>query len=889
MDSTPRSAFPPAPIQVSIVHADLACARYPLMLGHYVGDLIVSAEAALDRRLGGALSQRFQLGLYPGALETQALFRPLDARQRPPGALVMGLGQVGDLTPSRLRATAVKALLAHAQAQTNGQAADGPPCLLQFSSLLIGSGGAGLSLRDSVEALAGAAVEVNDQLQALPGGRSARIEALEFVELYEDLAIAAAHALADALRSTELHGRVEWSDPVVQTPSRGGGRHRRFFDTDRSWDKRIEILELDGRLQFTVAGQRARAELQLATGQVELADAFLREAVASTESTAEIPRTLFEMLLPLDFRLSAPDERGLVLLLDRQSARFPWELLEDRWSLTGRPLAIEASVVRQFKTDEYRAQPLAAVDPNVLIIGDPDLGGWEAFEPLEGAQREARAVEALFTQSWPGYHVSALVGKGVADIQRALHQRPWRILHLAGHGEHAWKPTAQSEPASGMVIGHGVFLTPGDVQQLRHVPELVFVNCCHSGRTERAAGAYHRLAANLGEAFIAMGVRAVVAAGWAVDDDAASTFAQTFYAELLDGQTFRDAVRRARTETHDRHPSVNTWGAFQCYGEPGWRLNPNGRVQASAGAQPYHAPQELLVDLGNVLAAQRASRRDALHEARPSRPATGPDATSAAEPAAGPVKAPAPAFARASAPDPALDRWLATLLEQVPPAHRDDWLARADVASALGRVLAGAGQWPRAGVHLARALQAADAGSAADLLGLAAVAQVEAAIAEPAAARRLAAVTLLAQQLDSACASPGPSAAPGRLLSLWIAARAWADAEQGLRDPSSPWRQQAAARLEAGARRRHAPGPGTAPLEAADLAVARLLLAAGFDPVAQRQAIAAIGLETARAAGRSAEHPATAEALLEFSHHLDRLLDLFRGPQRASGLEAPSA
>lgn len=61
-------------IEVTLTHGDLAYARHPVLVGHYLGDTIISAEKALDQRLGGALSERLQLGLYPGRLGTHALF-----------------------------------------------------------------------------------------------------------------------------------------------------------------------------------------------------------------------------------------------------------------------------------------------------------------------------------------------------------------------------------------------------------------------------------------------------------------------------------------------------------------------------------------------------------------------------------------------------------------------------------------------------------------------------------------------------------------------------------------------------------------------------------------------------------------------------------------------
>ena len=126
-------------------------------------------------------------------------------------------------------------------------------------------------------------------------------------------------------------------------------------------------------------------------------------------------------------------------------------------------------------------------------------------------------------------------------------------MHLAGHGVYEW-PLGDGTDATvtGMVLGNGMYLTAGEIGQMRQVPELVVVNCCHLGvdgpagpaspvgpagraaqarravrghRHRAATGNYHRLAASFATELIDIGVRAVVACGWAVDDGAAATFA----------------------------------------------------------------------------------------------------------------------------------------------------------------------------------------------------------------------------------------------------------------------------------------------------------------------------------------------------------------------------
>ena len=70
---------------------------------------------------------------------------------------------------------------------------------------------------------------------------------------------------------------------------------------------------------------------------------------------------------------------------------------------------------------------------------------------------------------------------------------------------------------------------------------------------------------------IDVGVRCVIAAGWAVDDAPAKIFAVRFYEALANGARFIDAAAVAR-EAAAREPDSNTWGAYQCYGDPDWTL-----------------------------------------------------------------------------------------------------------------------------------------------------------------------------------------------------------------------------------------------------------------------------------------------------------------------------
>lgn len=187
-----------ATVAVSLTHGHLRHAQYPLAVGHYRHDVIVSAEAALNESLDNVLRERFDLGRYPGPLGTFAIVR---RAARPKGAIVVGLGDVGELTPQRLRETFAVALKEYAL-----EVARDPPTSATkagyrsaaFSTLLVGTDGGGSgTLADSIFAILRATIDTNRALRNSGLLGRVRIDAVEFVELFEDTATRAAHVIAD--------------------------------------------------------------------------------------------------------------------------------------------------------------------------------------------------------------------------------------------------------------------------------------------------------------------------------------------------------------------------------------------------------------------------------------------------------------------------------------------------------------------------------------------------------------------------------------------------------------------------------------------------------------------------------------------------------------------
>jgi tetratricopeptide (TPR) repeat protein len=272
------------------------------------------------------------------------------------------------------------------------------------------------------------------------------------------------------------------------------------------------------------------------------------------------------------------------------------------------PFAVRAGLIRQFKTSDYRPSPQPARERRALVVGAPKLSKPTALPDLPGAREEALRVAEVLSRNgykgWGGESVVALTDAEPLDIVGKLFSREYKILHLAGHGLY----NKENPDESGMVLDEGMYLSSKELCNLNPIPELVFINCCHLGKLDdkevpaRVDWSPHRLAASISEELIKMGVKAVVAAGWAVNDRVAVTFAETFYRQMLAGEKFGRAVHEARVAARAFAPQSNTWGAYQCYGNPDFVLETVGGAGQGAREAPERplSKRELLQTLIDV-------------------------------------------------------------------------------------------------------------------------------------------------------------------------------------------------------------------------------------------------------------------------------------------------
>ena len=631
-------------IDVSVVFGSLDYARFPLIVGHYLNDHIVSAEKRVDEKLDGQLTQLQSLNLYPGARSTSAYVRPNDRESSSPaypGAIIVGLGNVGELTFSSLAETVARAILRYAFEHRNRDpfVPDDLPEDIRLSTLLVGSHSQAVTLRESLMGVLDGvwrAAKVLDRTRRI--GEQVRIREIEIIEMWEYRALEAAYAMRQLLTRPEWASRFHWPRELLE--GRDGGLTGIAIQPDRDWWQRLIIKRNDlGGMSYALIAEKARVEATNIQSDIEsmsgLMDAVSDQKTASGFDSPHMSRALYEMLLPIELKSRLANFDNTVLIVDDKTAEYPWELLapprpegDESCDEPPKPLVIQAGLMRQRLTDDFRRLPQISSEYNVLVVGAPDTQGWRdasgqpiAFRALPAAEDEAHDVTRLLDADPRDWQVNPVVGKTFDTVRLELLARPYRILHLCGHGVHdQW--LRDTEVASvripvqktGMVLSHQQVLGAGDVEQMSSVPELVFINCCYSAR-EGDAGAgwgarYPALAASMALKFIQMGAKAVVAAGWRVMDDAARLFARRFYQEMLAGQRFGDSVFAARVAVYDQYQeSTNTWGAYQCYGDPDWSLDTLRRTRARrpgtshlVGAEDAMSERELAKRIERVVA-----------------------------------------------------------------------------------------------------------------------------------------------------------------------------------------------------------------------------------------------------------------------------------------------
>ena len=585
------------PVTVSVSNGDLRYSDYPIIAGHFSNDGVLYAEKSIDTYLNGSLTAKHRLGLYPGEIGTSAIFG-ITQKSDFEGAIIVGLGEPDQLTSFQLSKSVEQGVLNYLIII---RGVDIPKKGIGISSLIVASGYGGLSVEGSLKAIIEGVNRANEKIKMLGDTGYRTVQHIEIVELYANRALNCMYVLNKIASKENSTFNIIIRDKRIKNLL--GIQKRTPLDNAEDWWNRITIkykeansvTEEPSSMIFNSSTGDSREEENELYSSTPLIDLFISEASSSNQWSSCTAKTLFELLIPNNLKEKLKRKGNISWILDTKAASYPWELLQDN-TTNAKPLCINAGMIRQLSTKDYRINIKRVAEKGALIIADPLLDGF--ISQLPGAKAEGLVVKDTLENV--GYPTTHLIGTGAESIIKTFFCNEYTIIHLAGHGVY----NSKSPKKSGMVIGKDIFLTVFEIEQMPVVPEIVFVNCCHLGYSNSEDEKYYRdrykLAANIGTQLISIGVKAVIAAGWAVNDVAALDFAKVFYNSMFSGDNFGNGVKNARNYIYDKHPGNNTWGAYQCYGDPFFKLK---GISAGKGSwsPSYIVPQEAEIDLDNML------------------------------------------------------------------------------------------------------------------------------------------------------------------------------------------------------------------------------------------------------------------------------------------------
>ncbi len=290
----------------------------------------------------------------------------------------------------------------------------------------------------------------------------------------------------------------------------------------------------------------------------ELPPSEIELVIASANSQLSSPRRLnlelfqqaYDWLIrPLAEELKTSKIKTLVFVPDGILRNLPPATLHD-----GKQYLIEkysVAIAPSLQLTELQATDKDRQD--ILLAGLSEAR--QGFSSLPGVKQEIEQIQPLFASD-------VLLNDSFTELNfnRSASQTPFRIVHLATHGQFSSKAedTFVLTWDNRINIDELSRLLRGDSKQLRPI-ELLVLSACETATGDRLA--------TLGLAGIAVraGARSTVASLWAVSDLATVTIMTNFYQELAqENVTKAEALRQAQISTlKDNafdHPFF--WSAF---------------------------------------------------------------------------------------------------------------------------------------------------------------------------------------------------------------------------------------------------------------------------------------------------------------------------------------
>jgi CHAT domain-containing protein len=277
------------------------------------------------------------------------------------------------------------------------------------------------------------------------------------------------------------------------------------------------------------------------------------------------PRNVQDELNPKDLYLEIGIDEPLIELA--------WELLHDGSDF----LCLKHRVARFVNMARESPQAGSPPDPwtegplSVLIVSVPipqQRNGLQ-FGLLTSAQKETEAIVRIIDDLGPAAKKKTLIGpEATAEAvwEELFQGERYHIVHFSGH---AYFDADNPSNSSLMLFDKDMDAAEIMAAFGKKPPVLSFMNGCETAAMPGADTQNRLDVFSLARAFLDTGCY-FIGNRWKVNDDAAATFAETFYRKLLLeeqplGQVIRDARIECRTKLADDDFS---WASYVYYGDP---------------------------------------------------------------------------------------------------------------------------------------------------------------------------------------------------------------------------------------------------------------------------------------------------------------------------------
>ena len=546
-------------LEITLANGSLTEADSPAyVLGVFRSVAPSGAAKAIDERLEGAISDFAARRIFSG--DVGELFTLPAARTRLPADLVLfaGLGAFDRFNPDvhQLVAENVVRMLVRSH-------------VTEFATVLIGAG-TGQSIPAVVQNLLTGflrALNDTDPRHRFRGVTLCETNPARYAEMKAAVLRIAGTSLFDDVELTLDEMKLPAAPARGATVLAGGAEP--VYTMIRQENSTGGTLQF----QVSVLGSGMKAAVVSLPQSVDAAqlNALLTsfDAVAGTNRAWEVATfgTQFaELMLPADVRnvLAASPDRHLVLVHDAAASRIPWETM----TIGGWTPSVAAGLSRRYLAEnlpiatwleQRRAEPTL----KLLLIVDPT-------ENLDGARSEGDRLLRL-AGTINGLEVTELRGERATKpaVLSALRSGKYDIVHYAGHAYF----DENARGSAGLLLWGESVLSGADLTGASNLPFLVFFNACQAGRVRGgktrgadtpAATSVAQRSYSVAETMMCGGISNYLSTYWPVRDDAAETFAATFYQGVLNGSAIGGALLDARKAVQQL--GARDWADYILYG-----------------------------------------------------------------------------------------------------------------------------------------------------------------------------------------------------------------------------------------------------------------------------------------------------------------------------------